>query len=369
MTVGGSKNKRLRRKYKHFSHLLHNDLIPRKSKYSEAHEIFGDRNSYSKTDHDATFMMMKEDPMNNGQTKPGYNLQIATHNQFVLYYNVNQRPTDQRTLIPFMHDIDLHFRNVVADAGYGSEQNYDFVVNNYQATPLIPLNMYLKEQSRRYRKDPSKRQNWRYEGILGQYIDEHGVRFHRISEYDRTDKKTGMTRHFISYEAIPVEDPEQNQWCLTESGRLRQISINPHWEAQKTMVRNNLSDEDLAIIYATRKIEVDPVFGNLKRNLGFTRASVRGLKPVSNELGIALMAGNLIKLMILIENYPEILEDLLNWKSFCRVVKLRSCPSCLKSSPNTEKSDRTIQAKVECSVGLFSKGRIMSRSLANHTRL
>lgn len=167
--------------------------------------------------------------------------------------------------------------------------------------------MYLKEQSRRYRKDLSKRQNLRYEGFLDQYLDEHGVRFQRVSECDRTVKKTGATRHFIEYEAIPL-----NQWCLTKGGNLRKINTNLHFVAQKTMARKNLSDEDLSIIYATRKVEVEPVFGNLKRNLGFTRVSVRGLKPVSNELGIALMTGNLIKLSILIENYPEILEDLLN---------------------------------------------------------
>lgn len=332
ITVGGSKNKRLRRKLKHYSHLLHNDLIPRKTRYREAHEVFGDRNSFSKTDHDATFMMMKEDPMNNGQTKPGYNLQIATHNQFVLYFNVNQRPTDQRTLIPFMHEFDLHFRNVVADAGYGSEQNYDYIVNEYQATPLVPFNMYLKEQSRRYRNDPSKRQNWRYEGVLDQYIDEHGVRFQRKSEYDRTDKQTGVVRHFIGYQAIPNDDPEQNQWCLTKSGNLRQISINPHWEAQKSTVRQDLYDEDLSIIYQTRKIEVEPVFGNLKRNLDFTRTSVRGLKPVTNELGIALMAGNLIKLTILIENHPELLKNLINWGSICCTLNPQLWPNCTKKA-------------------------------------
>ena len=63
--------------------------------------ILKDRNSYSKTDHDATFMRMKEDHMKNGQLKPGYNLQIATNSQFVLSYNVYQNPTDTRTMIPF----------------------------------------------------------------------------------------------------------------------------------------------------------------------------------------------------------------------------------------------------------------------------
>lgn len=324
VSAGGSKNKQLRRKLKKYTHLLRNDLIKRKERYQDAHAIFGDRNSFSKTDPDATFMMMKEDPMNNGQTKPGYNLQIATQNQFVLYYDINQRPTDQRTLIPFLKQLDRHFQFVVADAGYGSEANYDFVTSQYQAIPLIPYTMYLKEQSRRYRQDPSKRQNWRYNGVLDRYIDNHGIQFHRISKYNRTDKQTGTVRHFIGYEAIPVEDSERNRWALTEQGNLRQITVNPHWEEQKAAVRKHLADEDQAIIYATRKIEVEPVFGNMKRNLGYMRASVRGLAGVRNEVGLTLMAGNLKKLAILMVLYPDLAQKFLNGRLLCCTLK---CPN------------------------------------------
>lgn len=69
---------------------MNKDLIPRAKKYERAEEIFQGRNSYSKTDHDATFMCMKEDPMMNRELKPGYNLQIAMHNQFVLDYGYFQ---------------------------------------------------------------------------------------------------------------------------------------------------------------------------------------------------------------------------------------------------------------------------------------
>ncbi|PEG87916.1 IS5/IS1182 family transposase, partial [Lactobacillus sp. UMNPBX13] len=83
---GGSVRKRRRRFLKKLRHQLSNDLIPRAKKYERAEDIFQGRNSYSKTDHDATFMCMKEDPMMNRELKPGYNLQIATHKQFVLDY-------------------------------------------------------------------------------------------------------------------------------------------------------------------------------------------------------------------------------------------------------------------------------------------
>ncbi|MDS1192408.1 transposase, partial [Staphylococcus aureus] len=111
------------------------DYSERKSKYEEQKSILKDRNSFSKTDHDATFMRMKEDHMKNGQLKPGYNLQIATNSQFVLSYDLFQNPTDTRTLIPFLTMIQNTFgylpEYIVADAGYGSEQNYMAIIDDF----------------------------------------------------------------------------------------------------------------------------------------------------------------------------------------------------------------------------------------------
>ena len=72
-------------------------------------EICGERNSFSKTDKDATFMRMKEDHMKNGQLKPGYNVQMATENQFILFYSIHQRPTDTRCFIPHMEIVGIVF--------------------------------------------------------------------------------------------------------------------------------------------------------------------------------------------------------------------------------------------------------------------
>ncbi|MED4904530.1 transposase, partial [Parageobacillus thermoglucosidasius] len=53
---------------------LEQDILPRKKKYEEYKKVLGERNSFSKTDPDATFMRMKDDHMKNGQLKPGYNV-------------------------------------------------------------------------------------------------------------------------------------------------------------------------------------------------------------------------------------------------------------------------------------------------------
>src|SRR5699024_11437195 len=118
---------------------------------------FGDRNSYSKTDHDATFMRMKDDYMRNGQLKPAYNVQLATEGQYALAYDIYPNPTDTRTLIPFLNEIEKGFfrlpNYIVGDAGYGSEQNYIDIIENRHRIPLITYDLYRKEKTNKiYRK-------------------------------------------------------------------------------------------------------------------------------------------------------------------------------------------------------------------------
>ncbi|HIW35312.1 MAG TPA: transposase, partial [Candidatus Paenibacillus intestinavium] len=117
------------------------EWLVRKQKYRQDEVTFGQRNSYSKTDCDATFMRMKDDYMKNGQLKPGYNVQVATEGQYTLAYGVYPNPTDTKILIPFLDEIERDYfelpEHIVADAGYGSEQNYEDILTNRQRTPLI----------------------------------------------------------------------------------------------------------------------------------------------------------------------------------------------------------------------------------------
>ncbi len=145
---------------------LRRDLLPRLQKYEHHQEILGERNSYSKTDPDATFMRMKEDHMRNGQLKPGYNVQIGTENQFIVGYSLHQRPTDTRTLKPHLEQIKAQLGRlpgtVIADAGYGSEENYAYLENE-QVEAVVKYGTYHKEKSKAWQKDISKVDNWQYE--------------------------------------------------------------------------------------------------------------------------------------------------------------------------------------------------------------
>ncbi|MDZ7843188.1 MAG: hypothetical protein U5K99_00060 [Anaerolineales bacterium] len=81
------KNKKLKKAKRD----LEKDFIPREEKYERYEETFQGRNSFSKTDEDATFMRMKEDHMRNGQLKPGYNIQMGTEGQFITGFSIHQR--------------------------------------------------------------------------------------------------------------------------------------------------------------------------------------------------------------------------------------------------------------------------------------
>ncbi|MDZ5474683.1 IS1182 family transposase, partial [Bacillus sp. 31A1R] len=258
--------KQLRRERKTPKQILKqvNDWIERKQKYEEDFEIFGSRNSYSKTDKDATFMRMKDDYMKNGQLKAGYNLQVATEGQFTLAYGIFPNPTDTKTLIPFLDQIEGQFfslpEHIVADAGYGSEQNYDDILSKRKRTPLITYGHYLNEQKKKYKNDPFKTSNWTYDEESDSYTcpNQQPVRFKYHSV--RTDK-TGFERTFKVYECEDCTDcPLRKNCTKAQEGNNRQLMINEKWEQQKEYVRTKLSDEETAAIYRQRKMDVEPVF-------------------------------------------------------------------------------------------------------------
>ena len=107
-------------------------LCERWEEYENSLRIMGEsRNSYAKTDPDATFMRMKDDHMRNGQLKPAYNVQIAVNSEYITRVDVFSNRTDFGTLVPFLKQLRQHhetkYKEVTADAGYESLENYLFL--------------------------------------------------------------------------------------------------------------------------------------------------------------------------------------------------------------------------------------------------
>ena len=275
------------------------DFLARKQKYQNDMETFGQRNSYSKTDHDATFMRMKDDYMQNGQLKAGYNVQVATEGQYALAFDIFPNPTDTRTFIPFLDTIEKDFfklpDHIVADAGYGSEQNYDDILKNRKRIPLITYNQYRKEKKKKFKNDPFNTANWAYDEENDTFTCPNGQSLVFIHPAKRTDKY-GFVRTFKVYECEDCSACPLRSLCTkAKEENNRKLYRNEKWESQKEYIRKKLSNEKTGEIYGRRKIDVEPVFGFLKANLHFTRFSVRGNEKVKNEMGFAFMAVNLRK--------------------------------------------------------------------------
>jgi transposase len=275
------------------------DFVLRKQKYQRDFQIFGTRNSYSKTDLDATFMRMKDDYMKNGQLKAGYNVQVATEGQYALAYSLFPNPTDTRTLIPFLDVIEQDYfklpKHIVADAGYGSEQNYNDILSNRKREALITYGMYIKEQKKKYKQNKFNSANWQHDEENDVYLCPNQKRLQFKYHSVRTDK-VGFTREFKIYECEDCSGcPFRSSCTKAKEGNNRKLMVNKKWEQQKEYVREKLSEEKTGSIYRQRKIDVESVFGFLKANLRFTRFSVRGKSKVENEMGLALMAVNLRK--------------------------------------------------------------------------
>src|SRR5690554_1458833 len=266
------------------------DFIPRMAKYKEQQATFGDRNSFSKTDKDATFMRMKEDHMKNGQLKPGYNVQMATENQFILFYTIHQRPADTRCFIPHMEKLASSSlpmpKTVVADAGYGSEENYLYALGNDKEPRfefLIPYNTFLKEQTRKYKKDIRNARNWKYIEEDDCFICPNGRKV-IFKKYLRKKNHYGYEQDFKIYECEDCTGCPLKSKCTKAKGN-RQVHWNPIYEELKAKAKRALEcDKKNANIYARRKIEVESVFGHIKGNRCFRRFSLRGLEKVNVEL-------------------------------------------------------------------------------------
>ena len=322
---GGSVSKRRRRRLKKYQRKITKDYLPRKEKYAAYNQTFQGRNSFSKTDHDATFMRMKEDPMLNGQLKPGYNLQIATNNQYVLNYQIFPNPTDTRTFIPFLNSTAIlnNFSYIVADAGYGSKSNYSKIIDDFEKIPLIPYGLMLKEEKRKFKNDPTKFANWKYQAKDDFFIDYQGVYF-SFKNYSIRHDKYGFERKFKIYEADKHQPTAKlDQLSKTPEGYQRRIYYNPNWEYFKNYTKDKLSDPELKKIYGQRKIEVESVFGNLKGNLAFRRVHVHGKEQVSNELGLMLMALNLAKM-------AQAMKEII----FFKIIKKQKTKNTTKFSKN-----------------------------------
>jgi len=294
-----AKDKALRRKMKD----LQDKHLDKLREYEMHEEKLGSRNSYSKTDEDATFMRMKEDHMRNGQLKPGYNLQIGTEDQFIVNYTLHQSANDMPVLKEHMEDTKVQLaslgqplpKRASADAGYGSEENYDYLeqegIENYVKYPG-----FYQEQRKKVQNDPFRVENLYYNAQDDYFVCPMGQHL----TYRYTAKTTSKNEYRSSvrvYKAQRCTDcPLRGACHKAKTDRI--IQVNPNLQRHKEKARQNLWSIRGIYLRKKRCVEPEPVFGQIKWNRGFKRFLLRGLPKVNCEFGIVAIAHNLKKMWV-----------------------------------------------------------------------
>ena len=287
---------------------LHEELEQcgkRLMEYKECFEIMGkDRNSYSKTDLEATFMRMKEDHMLNGQLKPAYNVQIAVENYFIVHGYVSSDRTDYNTLIPVLEKHKNAFgsilEEVTADSGYCSEKNLLYLKQN-EISSYIKLQDHEKRKTRAYSEDISKYYNMR----TGIFEDEQFYICHdgRELRHLRTESKEqdGYTQTFEVYGCADCSGCEHKARCLykydaeKDAEKNKVMKINEQWEELKERSHANIQSERGILKRQTRSIQTEGHFGDIKENENFRRFNYRSADKVYKEFMLYAIGRNINK--------------------------------------------------------------------------
>ena len=260
-------------------------------------EVMGERNSYSKTDPDATFMHMKEDAMRNGQTKPGYNLQIATENQFITDFALYANRTDTLTLSSFLESFKSRYhryaKTVVADSGYGSEENYLFMdVHNMEA--YVKYNYFHKEQRPRYTPNPFSPASLYYNKEQDFYVCPMGQHMKRIG-MKRSLTSNGFVTYSVRYQAERCDGCPLRGSCFKARGN-RIIEVNHQLQHYKQKARELLTSEEGIKHRGRRCIEPEAVFGQTKYNKAYKRFRHFGKDKVNMDFAFFAIAFNIGKM-------------------------------------------------------------------------
>lgn len=281
------------------------EIIDKLKEYIKKIHTCGSRNSYSKTDPDATFMRMKEDAMKNGQLKPAYNLQHGVDSEYIVWLTVGPQPADTTTLIPFLRgmesNLSFKYTNIVADAGYESEENYLFLEANGQTAFIKPSN-YEQSRKRKYKNDIGRAENMIYDPENDQYICSEGRILHKTGvKHSRTS--TGYRKETTLYvcgncSKCPSKDRciKGNHFKTPQEQRVKKLELSKTLIKKRRECMERITTEEGCMLRMNRSIQAEGSFSELKDGMGFRRYLSRGTENVLAESIINAMARNMNKL-------------------------------------------------------------------------
>lgn len=271
----------------------------------------GNRNSYSKTDEDATFMRMKEDHMLNGQLKPAYNVQHGVDSEYIVWLTVENKTTDTNTLIPFIRTMEnclsFKYRNIVADAGYESEENYVFIKQNNQQAFIKPSS-YEISKKRKYKNDISRMENMEYSVEDDCYTCKNGRKLFFKKNITRKTK-SGYCSEKSIYRCEDCSNCKYKKDCIKGNHsktpfeeRVKVLETSKLFNAYRKETLERIVSEQGCQLRMNRSIQAEGSFADIKQDMAFRRYLCRGEQNVKAESILLALAHNINKLHHKIQN-------------------------------------------------------------------
>ena len=276
-----------------------NELRERWEQYVESLEIMGpDRNSYSKTDPDATFMRMKDDHLKNGQLKPGYNVQIAVNSEYITGIEAFSDRTDYRTLEPFLKQLKKKhkkkYKKVTADAGYESLDNYLYLEENGQMSFIKPQD-HDQRKTKKYHSQIGRMENMAYDEETDTYTCAMGKTLYLYRE-----SKDKYSKHDVTVSHYRCEDctdcPRRGECSKAkDADKPKELRVRKQYKEKRAISEANINTEEGIDLRLCRSIQVEGAFGLLKNDFGFRRFLTRGKRNIRTELFLLALGFNLKK--------------------------------------------------------------------------
>ncbi len=273
------------------------EMLSKASKYEEYEKTFKGRNSFSKTDPDATFMHMKEDHMRNSQLKPGYNVQLAVEGEYIVGVDISSERSDQLTLIPMMQRLESNigeqYADVTLDAGYESEENYTYFEDKNQICYIKPQN-YERSKKRRFKNNMTLRENMTYDSEKDEYTCQNGKKLKAVY-IGKRKSKSGFESEVTYYECENCEGCTFKKSCTRAKGN-RKMQLSKEFLRQREQSLKNITSSQGVLLRMNRSIQSEGAFGVIKQDYGFRQFLLRGIRKVRTEMLIVALGFNINKL-------------------------------------------------------------------------
>lgn len=276
-------------------------LYTRWVNYKAQLDIIGEsRNSYSKTDPDATFMHMKEDHMRNGQLKAGYNVQFAVNSEYITGLGVFSNRTDYGTFIPLLTKLyEKHnwqkYEDVVGDSGYESLANYRYLKEHGQSAYIKPNN-YTSSKTKKYKAQIGRVENMTYCQPSDYFLCANGQHLDCYGTYNEI-AKDGTQRQVSHYRCESCADCPHRSACCRAKDPNTPKEVEICWEMAELRQQSleNITTPKGKNLRVNRSIQVEGAFGQLKHNRQFRRFLTKGNSNVTTELFFLALSQNVKK--------------------------------------------------------------------------